>query len=336
MDNSGDTGEKIDLLLALGKFREAETMAAEAVGRDPQWAAGYGGLARAYAGLGDLDKALEAARDGVRYAPNDARPHDILGFVYARRGEYPFALAANGEALRLDPQWAGVYAMRATIHNAMGKPASALAAADAGLRLDPGMWQLLKECAWALYNLDRLDDAMACATDALARDPLQPELHNLVGCLYLESGRRGDFPWAFRDFAAAEVAFREALRLNPTEPSYQANRRDNSLASARLATKPWIIAQLFLSIGYAAPVVVLSGNMGCLAVAFGMFASVAGFVGLQRESVLFTMPRFGLPVVCLPLSPQQSIAGRIYWALFALAVITPIVALACWLIIRLR
>ncbi len=332
MDNPGDIGEKIDLLLAMGKFREAEKMAGEAVGRDPQWAAGYTSLARAYAGLGDLDQALEAARDGVRYGPNDSWAYYILGFVQARRGEFAIALATNSEALRFDPSSACAFTARADVMSRLSRYDEALASADAGLRLEPTSWQLLRERAWALYQLDRAAEALACVTAALTVDPLQPAFHYLLGLLHVQRGQRALAPWSFRHFAAADMALREALRLDPTVQTIHDIRQLNAVSAAKdVESCFWYVIFPLMTAAVLAPQGAFRFVVGPL-----VLILIFGAAGIRQKAVLSTMPSFGLPLPRLPLTDWQRVAGRAYWALFALAMITPVIVFACWLILRIR
>ncbi len=99
--------ERLNLLLDLGKCREAAALAREELAREPRWGTLHTHLARALVGMGEVEAAIAAAREGVKYAAFDAWSHDIHGFVLAQAGRYRELLAETAEALRLSPEWVG-------------------------------------------------------------------------------------------------------------------------------------------------------------------------------------------------------------------------------------
>src|SRR5690348_15165006 len=63
-----DATERLNLLLTLGRYADGERAAREAIGREPEYAAGYTFLALFLLNQGRAEPALVAARDGVRRA----------------------------------------------------------------------------------------------------------------------------------------------------------------------------------------------------------------------------------------------------------------------------
>src|SRR5687768_12272183 len=98
-----DANDRLNLLLSLNRYADAEREAREALGRDPDWANGYTHLARALAGLGRLADAELAARTGVGKDPQDAWAHAVHAWVLNRLGRWADARSAVREALRLWP-----------------------------------------------------------------------------------------------------------------------------------------------------------------------------------------------------------------------------------------
>lgn len=86
---------------------------------------------------------------------------------------------------------------------------------DMGLRLVDQLTTLEPNHARALYlkasmlkDMDRLEEALKCATAAIISDPSDWQLHRLRGSLHWDLGRSG----------AALEAYAKALQLNPTDP----------------------------------------------------------------------------------------------------------------------
>src|SRR5262249_32282945 len=97
--------DRLNLLLELKRYADAEKLAREAIGRDPHWASGYTHLARALVSLNKKDEAIAAAREGVRKAPTDPWAHATLGCVLNWFGDAKTALEPAQEAVRLDHRY---------------------------------------------------------------------------------------------------------------------------------------------------------------------------------------------------------------------------------------
>ena len=87
--------------------------------------------------------------------------------------------------------------------------------AEIGMRLVDQLTTLEPNHAWALYlkasmlkDLDRLEEALKCATRAITTDPSEWQVHRLRGSLQWDLGRS----------EAALEGYAAALELNPTDP----------------------------------------------------------------------------------------------------------------------
>src|SRR5688572_25271694 len=106
--------ERLNLLLDLRRYADAEKLAREAIGRDPQWASAYTHLARALMAQ-NKPGATRAAREGVRKAPHDPWAYAVLAYVLNWSGRVKEATRAAEEAIRLAPRYAWAYAVLANI-----------------------------------------------------------------------------------------------------------------------------------------------------------------------------------------------------------------------------
>jgi tetratricopeptide (TPR) repeat protein len=90
--------------LAANDYRRAAEAARQARNQPNPPVEVWGLLARASAGLGNLDDALYEAREAVSLAGDNAQAHLDLAHVYEQRGEWRQAFDEYETASRLDPQ----------------------------------------------------------------------------------------------------------------------------------------------------------------------------------------------------------------------------------------
>lgn len=229
--------EKLNLLIDLGKYAEAEKVAREAISAEPDWASGYTHLARVLVSSGRPEEAEAAARLGVQKAPADAWAHDILGHVLARQERYKLALPEALEAIRLDPAWAGARRTHAWILSCLERYADTVAAAEAGLRLEPTDWQLMRHKGWALYQLGRFADAEELVKAARRENPNKATFPNILGCVRLAQANQARLRPSLPLYREAGALLAEAVRLEPGESFFRYNLRRAALESRRRVGK---------------------------------------------------------------------------------------------------
>jgi tetratricopeptide (TPR) repeat protein len=118
-------------------------------------------------------------------------------------------------ALELNPRLADAYINFAGVASARREYEDALRALDMLLSFEPTYARALAAKALTLKELDRLDEAMACAKRAVAIAPDAPESHNAVGQVYQAMG----------EFDPALGAYARAAELpGPAQMDAVANR----------------------------------------------------------------------------------------------------------------
>src|SRR5581483_2469773 len=223
--------ERLNLLLDLGRYTDAEKLAREGIRADPEWAAGYTHLARALLGRRRYRAAEDAAWEGVRKAPSDPWAHVVWGIVLLHQGRYRGAQAEAEEALHLLPDYVPAHHLLADVLAARGRYGSARSAALDGLRHDPTSDGLLATKGWAECRYGRLKIAEETARQGLAEHPTSDQLHNLLGCvLWQRAERCGAVLSRLRLHREADRHLTEAIRLDPTTVDYQENRRNNAVS----------------------------------------------------------------------------------------------------------
>ncbi|HOQ98473.1 MAG TPA: tetratricopeptide repeat protein [Anaerolineae bacterium] len=163
----------------------------EATRRNPEMYQAHWCLAAAYTMYCSpalaLDEALAEAQTVVRLRPADSGAQVLLGQVYAERAEWAESEAAHREALRLNASNGDAYAGLARALDEQGRTAEAKAARE---------------------------QALAVRQKALAAKPADPAAaQDSVGTANLQAER----------YEAAIAAYKEAVRLAPTNASYHSH-----------------------------------------------------------------------------------------------------------------
>lgn len=192
-----------------------------------------------------LDRGLAAARDAIRIAPGDPRPLEVRFELELAAGRLDEAEAALRSLEGIDP--AGSLLQRGLLAESRGRPEEGLELMREAVRLQPS-WPNLLSLANAEYRQSRLDDARRHLEELLARSPgnldglktlAQVELlrnpERAVGLLR-EAAKRdpgigsltnlGVNLLLLRRYSEAEASLRQALALQPDDPSAALNLAD--------------------------------------------------------------------------------------------------------------
>src|SRR5208282_2016331 len=154
-------------------------------------------------------------RAAIELKPDFAEVYSNLANYYTDQGEFDRAEAMARRALELNPRLADAYVNFAGVASARRHYADALRALDMLLSFQATHLRGLAAKALTLKELDRLDEAMECATRAVAIAPEAPESHNAVGQVFQAMG----------DFDRALAAYARAAELpGPAQMDAVANR----------------------------------------------------------------------------------------------------------------
>jgi tetratricopeptide (TPR) repeat protein len=216
---------------ALGMYKLRLADLERAVELDPGYAEALHNLGNALATFGRFDEAEASFRKAIAAAPGFAEPHCGLATLLRRRERADEALAAFETALRLKPNFIAALMHLCEMPECRDDAALAARAAEgirraaaAALARDPMQGEALHNCAIALVNLGRAEEAFELLRGALARDPQSARLHNALGAALRLSGAA----------AAAIPHYRRALALDPGFVDAGFN-----LAMALLVTGDW-------------------------------------------------------------------------------------------------
>jgi tetratricopeptide (TPR) repeat protein len=194
-------------LFKQGELEEASELAASSLGHDPSSIAALAISARVATAQGEFDRAIELLEQAVAVVP-EPELNGELGDLYvevgndgAAREQFElvdvFGRLAASQAV-FNRQVARFYAD----HDLDAERAFELAEAEIAIRQDPLGYDTL---AWALYRLDRHEEARAAMDRALAGGFRDAETFYHDGLIALELG----------DESRARSSFERALELNP-------------------------------------------------------------------------------------------------------------------------
>lgn len=156
------------------------------------------------------DQLIQATRHAelaIASDPNDALGFYALAFSRLKRGDCPAAIEAGQTSIALDPSDADSYAIVAGAQLQSRQYAAALETAERGLRVDPEHGSCTNIRSLSLERLGRAGDAIAAAKAQLSRQPDDSTAHAAVAYAHLNRG----------EYKQAQLSFREALRLDPTD-----------------------------------------------------------------------------------------------------------------------
>lgn len=145
---------------------------AQAVLHQPDLAVAHYEHARLRRDLGERERALPAAREATRLAPQDANALQLLAMLQEEGGELAAALPTLDAALRLAPQRAALHHNRAVVLHRLGRHAESLAAHESAQTLGLDVAEAHYNLGNTLQALGRADDALAAYRRALALQPL--------------------------------------------------------------------------------------------------------------------------------------------------------------------
>jgi eukaryotic-like serine/threonine-protein kinase len=187
------------------------------VDRDPRFATGYAGLARAnfylYWQMRDaryIDPARSDAEKALALDATLASVHVTLGRLYTETGKTDLAAQELNEALRLDPRGAEAYYALAALYDAQGRTADVVPNYQKAMDLKPEEWQFPDNLADFYLRTGKPEQALEMNRLAVRLTPDNPRALNNLGRTYRRLGRLAD----------ARAAYEKAIQIEPAYSRY--------------------------------------------------------------------------------------------------------------------
>ena len=153
---------------------------------------------------GDIARARVEFEKAVRLAPNDAEAQSALGWVLAQQGEADAAVVHLRAAIKAKPGFVDARLTLASVLWQQGKAADGEQEARAALKIAPNNAEPHRTLAKILSQRPG-DEALSEMRRAVELAPERADLRDDLGTILAQRNQ----------FADAEVAFKEALRLQP-------------------------------------------------------------------------------------------------------------------------
>jgi Tfp pilus assembly protein PilF len=193
-------------LKELGRYTDAESAFMEALAQEPNDAFVLHQLAGCQWQIpGRYKDALQTINQAIALEPNESGHHVLRAFILCVLDRPKEALAASRMALGLDPNDSSAFAAEAQAHLQMENWPLAEKSARQALSLDADNSAAANQLAQVLRLQNKQAENAAHLAGMLARDPDDAFTHANAGWAALQRG----------EHRAAEVHFREALRLDP-------------------------------------------------------------------------------------------------------------------------
>ncbi|EDY17880.1 TPR repeat-containing protein [Chthoniobacter flavus Ellin428] len=193
-------------LKQLGRFADAVTAFKEALAQEPNDAFALHQLAGCQWRIAEARReALQTIDQAIAIEPNGAEHHVLRAFILCALDRPKEALLSTQMALSLDPNDSYAHTAEAQAYLQMENWPLAERSAREALALDADNSGAANQLAQALRLQNKLAENAAHLAGMLARDPEDAFTHANAGWAALQRG----------EHRAAEVHFREALRLDP-------------------------------------------------------------------------------------------------------------------------
>lgn len=193
-------------LKELGRYADAESAFKEALAQEPNDAFALHQLAACQWQIAGRQKdALQTINQAISVEPNESEHHILRAFILCMLDRSKEALAAAEMALGLSPNESAAFNAEAQAYLQLENWPAAERAARQALALDADNTGAANQLAQALRLQNKQAENDAHLAGMLARDPDDAFTHANAGWSALNRG----------EHRAAEVHFREALRLDP-------------------------------------------------------------------------------------------------------------------------
>jgi TolB-like protein len=191
---------------------QAQRYFKRAVTLDPTFSRGYAGLSfthwqnaftfKSAERQAEADRAFDAAGRGLLADHRDPAAHWAMGRALWLRGEDAASLSALNEAVALSPNFAMGHYTLGFVQAQTGDPQAAVEAADIARQLspfDPMLYAMCAARAFALFRMERCEEAAEWALKAAEKPNAHAHVHALAALILAAAGRSAD---SFREVGA--------------------------------------------------------------------------------------------------------------------------------------
>ncbi|MYG07886.1 tetratricopeptide repeat protein [Candidatus Poribacteria bacterium] len=150
--------------------------------------------------LGKTREAIEIYSQAIELNPYHAFAYNNRGIAYDRNREVNKALEDYGKAIQLKNDYVKAYYNRGTVYGENGKIDLAIKDYDEAIKLDPRLARAYSHRGNAYHKKNEIDRAIKDHNKAIALDQNDPIFYNNRGITY---GEKGELDLAIKDFNTA-------------------------------------------------------------------------------------------------------------------------------------
>jgi tetratricopeptide (TPR) repeat protein len=184
--------EVIDLLVNLYNQRQFSVVveqAQEIINQYPDTYIIWNIMGASAAGLGMLDKAIEAYEKAILLKPDYAELHNNLGVSYKDQGKIDKAIEAYNKAISLKSDYAEPYNNLGLCYKDQGKPDKAIELWKKAISLKPDYAAPYNNLGIYYKDQDRLDKAIEAWNKAISLKPDYAEAYYNLGNAFFDQGK---------------------------------------------------------------------------------------------------------------------------------------------------
>ena len=140
--------EEFELRREVTKYQKAITL-------DPNNAGPFNGLAGAYFGLGDFERAIEYYQKAIKLDPNEAGPFNGIASAYSGLGDFNKAIEFYQKAVKVDPDDASAWFYLGSSYLALERPEEALTVFKEALKIHKNNPFIMNGVGLARYKIKK-------------------------------------------------------------------------------------------------------------------------------------------------------------------------------------
>lgn len=219
------------LLQEAGRHEASLDCLKRAVALQPGWPEAHNNLGNTYGRMGRMDSAEAHYRQALALNPLYAGAHSNFSFLLSAQGRYDQAVAEARRAIDLAPRLIDAYLNLAEVESLYLNYGAALSVLDALDGFAPLHPQGLVARARVLRQLDRLDEALECARQAVAFVPRRADAHYVLGLVLQNLCRHDEAMTAFETAAALPGTVAEEALTGIAALFVETGRKDEAVAA---------------------------------------------------------------------------------------------------------
>ena len=197
----------------LGQLDKAVNSYKIAVTINPQYSKAHYNLGGAFHEMGAFDDSVQSYLKSLSIEPDYAEAHNNLGNVYRQQRLLDRAINSYMKAISINPDYVEAHYSIGLIFQDLGQIDSMISHIEKVLTIKPNFAEAHNNLGIALKSIGQLDDAILSYKNALTIQPKNIEVHNNLGNVYKEKGLIDE----------AINSYKVALKINPNIPLLNIN-----------------------------------------------------------------------------------------------------------------